>query len=66
MTDAQIINQLGGCASLGREFNRNTKSVHNWKSRGIPWRWRAPVAALAKKQGLKLPGDFLTREGKQA
>ena len=62
MTDAEIINALGGCASLGREFGRNTKSVHNWKSRGIPWRWRAPVVALAKRKGVKLPGDFLTRE----
>ena len=63
MNDAMIINLLGGGTHLANKLKLSTSGVHNWKSRGIPWRWRAPVAALAKKQGLKLPGDFLTREG---
>jgi hypothetical protein len=62
MTHAEIINALGGCAALGREFGRNTKSVHNWKSRGIPSKWRIEMVPLAKKRGVTLPGDFLTRE----
>jgi hypothetical protein len=62
MTDHQIINLLGGATHLATILKLSTSGVHNWKSRGIPWRWRVPVVALAKKRGVVLPGDFLTRE----
>lgn len=60
-TDADLIQKLGGCASVGRDLNRTTKSVYHWTTRGISWPWRARVAALAQSRGVAVPGDFLTR-----
>lgn len=60
MTDSQIIETLG-VEHLSVIVGQTPSSVRNWKTRGIPWRWRVKVAELAKRRRLVLPGDFLTR-----
>ncbi len=50
MTDAQLIEKLGGSAKLARrlgyEGERGTARVNNWKTRGIPARVRLDHQAV--------------------
>lgn len=61
MTDQQIIYSLGGNAALAIKIGEGVShhNIKHWGKRGIPWKWRSYVAKVAKKEGLKLPDDFL-------
>ena len=58
MTHSIIIKQLGDTALLARYIGEAPSTVSNWKSRGIPWRWRPRIAAIAKERGIPMPDDF--------
>jgi hypothetical protein len=65
MGHKDIIEDLGGAAKVadlagrftGKEFKVDT--VYRWQLNGVPWRWRAVVAKIAKQQGAPLPKDFM-------
>lgn len=63
MTDAAIIEALG-VEHLSVIVGQTPSSVRNWKARGIPWRHRVKVAQMAKRRGISLPGDWVTRENR--
>lgn len=46
-------------AFLRRRLNVSPQRVHNWKTRGISYEFRAAVAALAEEKGFTVPNDFL-------
>ena len=56
----QLIDDLGGTGSVATELGQKDSTVSMWKTRGIPWRWRPTVAALAKRKGIEIPSDFLS------
>lgn len=67
MTHSELIEELGGATKLanalltapgGGDVDRD--AIYKWSSLDrIPWRWRAPVAAVARAQGKALPDDFI-------
>ena len=59
MSEPDFITQLGGPKYVGNRVGAEETAVCNWRIRGVPWRHRVAVAALAKEQGIKLPDDFL-------
>ena len=63
MTDADIVTTLG-VEHLAAMFAKTPSSIRNWKARGIPWKHRIKVHAMAKRRGITLPGDWLTRENR--
>lgn len=56
---ANIIDQLGGYKAVAAELGQNDTTIANWRTRGVPWRWRPVVAALAKKRRIAVPENFL-------
>lgn len=60
MTHADLIDALGGPTTVGRLTGQKQNTVSNWKGRGVPWRWRAKLAAEARKNGVDVPEDFAT------
>lgn len=57
---ADLIDKLGGAAQLAADLGISSQPrVSNWKRRGIPWRFRVRVAALAKQRDVPVPNDFL-------
>lgn len=59
MTDREIIEKLGGTASVAEGVRRPLAQVSLWKRRGIPFRHRAAVALLACEKQIPLRADFL-------
>lgn len=59
MTHAEIIDALGGTGALASALGRKDTAVSNWKTNGIPWRWRPAIARMAKDRKMNLPPDFL-------
>ena len=63
-THAEVIDALGGGTELaaalskylGKEIDR--ESVYKWKTNGIPWKYRTPIAVLADRKGVEVPKDF--------
>jgi len=55
-----LIDALGGSAAVAKALGVSLSAVSNWRSRPIPWRWRPALAALARREGVELPDDFLT------
>lgn len=59
LTDAELIAQLGGISATAKELGLDPGNVKKWPKRGIPWKDRVKVQALAIEKGVELPGDFL-------
>jgi hypothetical protein len=57
--DEQLITDLGGPTAVARELDQRPNTVGNWKLRGIPWKFRHRIAALAEQKGLTVPAAFL-------
>lgn len=48
-----------GTAELARRLQLRLNTVSNWRSRGVPYRWRPAVAKIARQKRIKIPSDFL-------
>lgn len=61
MPKEPIIDSLGGYTEVAKALGLETKVVWNWRTRGIPWRYRFRVAQLASDMGKEkaLPANFL-------
>lgn len=59
MTDAEIIVALGDTGAVAKELGLSDSRVSNWKTRGIPWRYRGTVSALAKRRRIAIPDNFM-------
>ncbi len=57
---SELIEKLGGSRVLADEFELDQSTIPCWKRRGISWRYRPKVAALAKRKRVALPEDFLS------
>lgn len=61
----QLIDRLGGpkalveIVRLRTGFTLTTQAISNWRRRGIPFRYRAPLALEAGERNIGVPIDFL-------
>lgn len=62
---SRVIDALGGPAKVSRAIERRTGivltqgAIVNWRRRGIPWRWRVPLALEMRQRKIKPPENFL-------
>lgn len=54
-----LIKALGGAKAVSEQIQQPRSVVSNWMKRGVPWRWRNEIAALAKVKRVDLPNGFL-------
>lgn len=59
MTDAELIEALGDTGAVAKQLGLSQQQVSNWKRRGISWRYRPTIAALARRRKLAVPSDFV-------
>ena len=59
MTDYQIVEALGGAIKVAQALGINTEIVRKFKARGIAWKYRPAVLALARRRKVRVPSDFL-------
>jgi hypothetical protein len=59
MTHANLIKDLGDTGVVAAELGIGDTVVSMWKRRGVSWKWRPAVAALAEKRDIPLPAGFL-------
>lgn len=62
---ADLIDRLGGTASVANRLGVADNTVANWRERGISWRWRAQLSLIAGQEGVEVPPDFLKPIPKQ-
>ncbi len=61
----ELIRNLGGPAKVARMLSARIvetvrpTTVANWNARGIPFRYRAPLAIEARERGVSVPDNFL-------
>lgn len=58
-THADLIVALGDTSTVATTLGLRDNRVSNWKQRGIAWRYRPRVAALARRKRVALPEGFL-------
>jgi len=51
---------------VNTEYEMTNQTVSNWKSRGIPYRWRGPLVMMAQEKGVAQPPDFFGIGASQA
>lgn len=54
-----IIDRLGGSKAVAEALHQKQNTISMWRIRGVPWRFRPALAALARRQGVSLPRNFL-------
>ena len=61
-TDKDVIYAIGIDALVPLHEKQSRFAVQKWaaSNRGIPWRYRAMVAEVAKSKRIKIPADFAT------
>lgn len=63
MTHAEIIAKLGNTRAVAQSLGVDDRLVSNWKTRGIPWRWRQQIKDMARRKKLSLPTEFMRERG---
>ena len=56
---SSLIERLGGASQVAKELGLKPNVVGNWAERGVAWKWRPALAALANQRGIPVPDDFL-------
>ncbi len=64
MTDQEVIKALGGPNCLHIALGIKIDAARKIATRGIPWKHRPAVKALAKRKRVQLPPDFLENQRK--
>ena len=59
MTHSEIIDKLGGTATVARLLEVKPNNVSNWKLQGIPWRYRNPIGEMLLREKIAVPDGFL-------
>ena len=59
-TDKEILREIGLKALLSAGYSQD--AIKQWRKRGIPWRERVKVAALASRNRVWIPADFLREQ----
>ena len=65
MSHAELIDRLGGTASVANRLGIADNRVANWRERGIAWRWRHQINLIAQQEGVEVPVDFLKPDPEQ-
>ena len=66
---AKMIEDLGGPKSVANAINERLttdltgQAVSNWKTRGIPYRFRGLLVVMAQAKGVATPPDFFGLDG---
>lgn len=63
----RLLTSLGGCAAVARMLSQRMgidppitrQAVTNWRTRGIPFAYRATLAIYARELGKSVPPGFL-------
>lgn len=63
MDTSAIIDKLGGTKAVATELTQNDSTISMWRQRGVPWRWRQSIAAMAARKDVALPEGFLSPTG---
>ena len=63
MTDAEIIDALGGSAAVATLLGVPQSTVSNWKLRGISWPMRVIIREFAVRKRIKVPLNLLKEKG---
>ncbi len=64
MKDPEVIRALGGHKAVAHAIGVSIENALHFMRRGIPYRHRTKIKALAKSKRLKLPADFLENQRK--
>ena len=56
---SSLIERLGGASQVAKELGLKPNQVGNWAERGVAWKWRPALAALAEDRGVSVPAGFL-------
>ena len=56
---AKLIDDVGGPAKVAKRYGLKMQAVSQWKTRGIPHRYRPDFMAFAGALGVTTPRDFL-------
>jgi hypothetical protein len=65
MKDKAVIKLLGGHKAIKAALGlRSEQHARHFSERGIPWKHRPKIAALAKRKKVQLPSDFLENQRK--
>lgn len=59
MTDPEVIEALGGHATVATALKVSRETALHWTKRVIPWKHRLAIQGLARRKRVKLPVDFL-------
>ena len=61
MTDAEVIDKLGGTMAVAKALEIDPRVVSNWKNRqtGISAAGRYKIRDLARRRRVALPDDFM-------
>ncbi len=54
-----LIDRLGGSKAVAEALKQKQSTISMWRVRGVPWRFRPAVVALAKRRGVSVPRNFL-------
>ena len=64
MKDHEIVEALGGPPAIFAATGISLDAARKFITRGIPWKHRPKIAALAKRKKVSLPPDFLENQRK--
>lgn len=53
-----FMDAFGGDAALAAKLSLRRQTVHQWRIRGIAWRWRARLVRMATQENIPIPPDF--------
>lgn len=65
MAHADFIEKLGGGTVIAEWLTAEAKApvdreaIYKWARNDVPWKWRPYLIKMAKKKGVRIPGDFM-------
>ena len=62
----KLIDDLGGYIAVATRLRQKPRAVSNWRKRGVPWKWRPAVEAMADRAKVKLPSGFFAFPGPES
>tara|TARA_R110000803_G_scaffold164245_1_gene227968 strand:+ start:740 stop:928 length:189 start_codon:yes stop_codon:yes gene_type:complete len=56
----RLVKALGGSTAVSRIFKTSPQAVNQWRTKGVPWKYRARVRLLCEEREIRIPKDFET------
>lgn len=55
----RLIKALGGSTAIGKILKSSPQAVNQWRTKGVPWKFRAKVKALCEEREIRIPKGFI-------